>query len=464
MTIAEIIALPEGSTLDFKRDLSSLDGVVKTIAAMSNTANSMMVIGVDDDKTVRGLADPLADEERLARAVADSVDPLLLIDIRHASIDAGALLIVDVPFTPRPFYIKSEGFPDGVYIREGSTNTKADEATVQELRRQAAAVSYDLETVPSIDAKDLDAHRLRAAFGRKPTVAKLKTLGLADDQAGRSVATRAGVILFGADEQRRRHHPDARIRAAAFKGTTMVDFLDQGNEFDGTTVLEALDLVDAFIERNTRDGASIGGALRRINIKEYAPRALRELLVNAVAHANYASAGTPISVALFSDRLEISSPGRFPPGTTVGSLKDGMSKIRNRGIANTLHFLDIMETWGSGWARIQATFDEGYPEPEWKETAGSVKVILPVHPHFGVRDVRDVGEGHEEAKVRVRRDRRAEITAVLGDEPLSAEEISEQISLSVRQVQRYLRLMEDEGTVAADSTKLTDPTRRYRPA
>jgi hypothetical protein len=77
---------------------------------------------------------------------------------------------------------------------------------------------------------------------------------------------------------------------------------------------------------------------------------MRELIVNAIAHANYASTGTPISIQLFADRLEVVSPGRFPPGTTVQSFKEGMSKIRNRAIADVLHHLDIMETWGSGYS------------------------------------------------------------------------------------------------------------------
>jgi ATP-dependent DNA helicase RecG len=75
--VNELLDAPEGPGLDFKRDLSSMAKIVRTLAAMGNTAGGHVVIGVDDDKTVPGLADPLRDEEALARAIADSIVPLL---------------------------------------------------------------------------------------------------------------------------------------------------------------------------------------------------------------------------------------------------------------------------------------------------------------------------------------------------------------------------------------------------
>ena len=188
---------------------------------------------------------------------------------------------------------------------------------------------------------------MKAAFSGALSSSKLRTLGIACQYSGRHVATRAGVILFGTDEQRREHARDARMRCAAFRGIDKSEFIDRAPEFDGLTVLEALDALDVFLRRNLRSGAAFGDGLRRQNIDEYHREALRELIVNAIAHANYASTGTPISIQLFADRLEVISPGRFPPGTTVQSFKEGMSKIRNRAIADVLHHLDIMDTRGT---------------------------------------------------------------------------------------------------------------------
>jgi ATP-dependent DNA helicase RecG len=462
MNLDEIISQPEGNTLDFKRDLSSIQGVVKTIAAISNTASGRVIVGVADDKTLVGLKDPLKDEERRARAIVDSIEPLLLVNIRHASRGAESVLVVDVPFSPRPYHLRSEGPDRGTYVREGSTNARADAATISELRRLAASQSYDLEAIPAVLCDELDDARLQAAFAGSLTSSKFRTLGIGCEYGGQLVATRAGVVIFGTDEQRLEHARDARLRCAAFRGTNKSDFIDRAPEFDGMTVLEALDALDSFLRRNLRSGAAFGDGIRRRNIDDYHRGALRELVVNAIAHANYASTGTPISIQLFADRLEIINPGRFPPGTTVQSFKEGMSKIRNRGIADVLHHLDIMETWGSGYSRIQLSFAEGYPEPTWQEVGGSLKVTVPVHPH-------QAGGLTESKVVRApapsrRRDRRGEITDYLRplQEGTSANDIAQAIGLQSRQTRTWLERMEAEGTIAVDALAATDPNRRYR--
>jgi len=464
MNLDQLIAQPEGSTLDFKRDLSSLAKVVKTIAAIANTANGTVVVGIADDKTVVGLQDPLKDEERLARAIADSIEPLLLVNIQHASRENASVLVVDVPFSPRPYYLREQGPENGVYVREGSTNTKADPATIAELRRQAASQSFDLEAIPTVSSDDLDSIRLRAAFGKELASSKLRTLGIACQYSGRQVATRAGVILFGTDDQRREHARDARMRCAAFRGTDKSEFIDRAPEFDELTVLQAFETLDVFLRRNLRSGAAFGDGLRRRNIDEYHHEALRELVVNAIAHANYAATGTPISIQLFADRLEVISPGRFPPGTTVQSFKEGMSKIRNRGIADVLHHLDIMETWGSGYSRIRRSFAQGYPEPTWQEIGGSVKVVLPVHPHYA-REILDSQSSTRRVPPRVRRDRREDIMAYLKplQQDASVGEIAQAIGLKPRQTRVWLERMQRDGTITVRGGQaVTDPNRRYQ--
>jgi ATP-dependent DNA helicase RecG len=464
MNLAQLIAQPEGNTLDFKRDLSSIANVVKTIAAIANTANGTVIVGVADDKTVVGCKDPLKDEERLARAVAESIEPLLLVNIKHASRESASVLVIDVPFSPRPYYLRAQGPENGVYVREGSTNTQADPATIAELRRQAASQSFDLEAIPSVASSELDQMRLNAAFSGALSSSKLRTLGIACQYSGRLLATRAGVILFGTDTQRHDHARDARMRCAAFRGTDKSEFIDRAPEFDELTVLQALDALDVFLRRNLRSGAAFGDGLRRQNIDEYHGGALRELVVNAIAHANYASTGTPISIQLFADRLEVISPGRFPPGTTVQSFKEGMSKIRNRGIADILHHLDIMETWGSGYSRIRASFAEGYPEPTWQEIGGSVKVTVPVHPHYATPVIDTRGRVQQQA-TRVRRDRREDIIGYLksSGRDASVGEIAQAIGLKPRQTRTWLERMQREGTVTVHGgLAATDPNRRYR--
>ena len=124
----------EGKTLDFKRDLSSPTGVIKTVVAFANTAGGEVVVGVDDHRNVVGVADPLDDEERLASLIADRIHPIVIADIEIVPWRSTNVLVAHVPGSPlRPHHVASEGPEVGVYVRLGSTSRRADPAMVEEL-------------------------------------------------------------------------------------------------------------------------------------------------------------------------------------------------------------------------------------------------------------------------------------------------------------------------------------------
>ena len=138
--------------------------------------------------------------------------------------------------------------------------------------------------------------------------------------------------------------------------------------------------------------------MRREDVPEYAPVTVRELLLNAIAHTDYALAGSQILVAIFDDRLEIQNPGSFVYGSTVETIKQGISRVRNRAIVRILRELHLMEILGSGYERISTTFEHGYPEPDWRELGVVVRVTIPTHPFFtdGDEGDREGDEGNRE--------------------------------------------------------------------
>ena len=108
---------------------------------------------------------------------------------------------------------------------------------------------------------------------------------------------------------------------------------------------------------------------------------VREVLNNAVADTDYAVEGASIFVALYSDRLEISSPGTWPPGFSREDFESGVSLRRNKAISRVLMRLGVLEGYGSRYDRIVAACrDGGYPEPEWIENRSQIKVVLRPHP------------------------------------------------------------------------------------
>jgi len=278
--------------------------------------------------------------------------------------------------------VKAKGKDKGTFVRIGSNSLPASPEKIAELERARQMGAWDQEPLPGLTPDDLDHEAIKRwldAAGERSTDAKLRSLGALADYGGRLVPTRAGVILFG--REREIHFPDAQIRCVAFRGVDKSRPAVRGDE-DDETVLDGIETAVRFIERNTDRLVEITGRTRREERDLYPSVAVREVLNNAVAHADYAVEGASIFVALFSDRLEISSPGTWPPGFSREDFQSGVSLRRNKAISRVLMRVGVIEGYGSGYDRIVAACaEEGYPEPEWIENGPQIKVVL--RPHLG---------------------------------------------------------------------------------
>lgn len=386
MDIFRMLTLSENKTLEFKRDLSSHKPMLRTLVAFANTAGGTLIIGKADDGAVVGVDDVLAAEERLASLIADSIKPAMMPEIEAITVEDKALLLVRVAHWPGPFYLKEKGPVDGVYVRLGSTNRKADANMLEALKRLHSNSAFDQLPCAGTAPDDLDRETVLRWFAdnnRNMDAAALESLGILVRHGSGRVVSNGGMILFGNAEARQRCFPDARLLCARFRGIDKSEFIDRQ---ELGSLLDAVTDVPKFIARNTRLASRIAGMQRR-DIPEYPVIAIREVLVNALAHADYACTGMRIFISIFSDRLEIQSPGMFPFGMTLDDFKAGVSRIRNRVICRVLHEAGLMEQWGSGYQRIVNTCKiERYPEPEWQELGACVRVIFRPHPDAPVNE------------------------------------------------------------------------------
>jgi len=190
--LVNLLTREEGKTLEFKRDLSSPDKVLRTLVAFANGAGGVLVIGITDEKhEVTGLADPRMEEERLANLVCNGIEPRLSPEISLVAWRRTHVLVVDVhPGSGRPYWLKRLGFPQGVYMRIGSTNRVADQAQVDELGRVVSRRAFDEETIAgsSSEAVDFrDTSELFPAAGRILGSSDLATVGKASGTAQQQV-------------------------------------------------------------------------------------------------------------------------------------------------------------------------------------------------------------------------------------------------------------------------------------
>lgn len=446
MDLTELLLQPEGKTLEFKRDLSSPAGVLRTVVAFANTSGGIVLIGVDDGtRAVRGVSDPLALEERVASLVSDSILPRVLPDIELLAFRSTHVLAVRIhPSAARPHHLVRSGPEAGAYVRVGSTNRQADPELLAEMRRFVRGEAFDEQPMPDLEVDAVDVDAVRSAFEDIRTLRRtdLDTLRLTVRHQGRTVPTVGGVLLFG--RERLAHFPDAWVQAGRFAGTDRSRIVDQAEIVSYPT--EAVPEAVAFVEKHGLHGVRIG-AVQRTSVRSLPPVAVREALVNALVHADYAQRGAPVRVALFDDRLEIENPGLLPFGLTLDDLPRGVSKLRNRVLGRTFKELGLVEQWGSGVQRMIGTCREaGLPPPEWEEIGTRLRVTL--------RTGAD-GTAALDPKDRA-------ILDVLGAAAgLRTREVSEAVGLSVRATRQRLARLAALGEVREIGSGPTDPQRRY---
>jgi len=444
--LVELLKRNEGKTLEFKRDLSSPEGILKCLVAFANTAGGTIVIGVEDgSKHVRGVPDALASEEKLANLVSDSIRPRLIPEIEVMPWRNLNVLAVQVyPSNTRPHYLERLGPESGVFVRVGSTNRKAEAIQIEELKRLNWRTTFDEQAIPGLKSEAIDfraASELMEPF-RRVTAQAWRTLRVTTEHQGRQVPTIGGLLLFGKDRFAR--FPDAWIQAGRFAGINRARLLDSAEirSFLPSAAEEAIQFI-----RKHLTHASIIEGVRREDRWSVPLVAVREALMNAIVHADYAQQGAPIRVALFDDRIEIENPGLLPFGLTIEDVMQGVSKLRNRVIGRVFHEVHLIEQWGSGIQRMTAACQgAGLESPRLEEIGTHFRVTI---------SSARVSQPHTD-----KTDRR--ILALLGDGVArSTAAVSKHIGLSQRATLTRLKSIAARGLLVEIGTGPHDPKRQY---
>ncbi len=185
---------------------------------------------------------------------------------------------------------------------------------------------------------------------------QLRSWGILIERDGKDYPSNAYAILTGCGGLH------VAIQCGVFKGTTKAVFVDR-REYTGP-LWEQIEEAFQFVLRNIHLGVTLVGIYRQ-DIYEIPPDAIRELIINAVVHRSYLDHGT-IQVAVYDNRLEITSPGKLPMGQTLERMKEGYSKIRNEALAHAFSYMNLIEHWGSGIPRIiDKVKSAGLQEPEF---------------------------------------------------------------------------------------------------
>jgi ATP-dependent DNA helicase RecG len=268
------------------------------------------------------------------------------------------------------------------YQRVQSTTSVMPQAEYERRLLERAHVSRRWELLPAEGYRvaDLDEDEVRQAVTESMAAGRLvgpwegvpETLRRFRLLAG-DTPTQAAVAAFARDPLP--NYPQCALRMARFRGVTKDEFLDNrqvtGHAF--RLLREAMDFLGRHLPVA---GRFEPGLLQRIDEPLFPPLALREALVNALIHRDYAAYGGAVNVAVFDDRIEVSSAGTLPFGLTPADLtRDHLSQPRNPYLADVFFRRGFIERWGRGTQNIVALcVAAGHPAPRFEEQAGHVVV------------------------------------------------------------------------------------------
>ena len=252
-----------------------------------------------------------------------------------------------------------------------------------------ATSTFESQPLTRMRWRDLDhsvaRHLIAAAEKQSPeklTVgdllagASMRGLVWHDPQAGEHYATAAGIVLLAKDPSA--VFPQCRILADAYRGAE-ADGDPRDHEDIRGPMPNVIDRAIAFIDRNTRHPMRVVG-LNRLRLDEYPIEALREALVNAVAHRQYEDAGRKIMLEVFFDHVVISSPGLPPSPISLANLRKGKYRpcSRNPVLAQCLSYFHRIEERGSGFRRMHdQMLNHGLDQPLLDMDTGYFQVTFP---------------------------------------------------------------------------------------
>ena len=476
MTVEEIFC-GESKDLEFKEKLpEDSKKYMKTIVAFSNGDGGRLIIGVNDDREVVGVdqAAVFTMIDKITNAISDSCEPLIIPDIAPQAVGDKTVIVVEISAgRQRPYYLKSLGMDKGTFIRTAGSTRLADRPFIQEMYYEDENRSFDnvvnkdievTETDIKSFCEDMKKEAQRNCLNEKdaekvktPTKNNLITWGILKEENGVVRPTYAYYYLRGLDGVM------SQIQCAVFKGNTRGIFVDK-REYGGN-LWDQVEQAYQFVLRNIHLGARIKG-IHRQDVYELPPESIRELIINAVVNCSYLQ-GSLVQVAIYDNRLEISSPGGLMPGVTIEKMKEGFSKVRNHGIANAFVYMNLIEQWGSGIPKILTqTKEYGLPEVEFIDMENALRVnmyrALPEDGKQAIKtsDKKQAISDKNKRQMTKENDSRSMFAEYMSQHGASSTaEISAFSGLSPQRTRAILAKMVEDGIVIAEGA---NKTRKYR--
>ncbi len=404
--LLEIIANGENSGVEFKRDDVRPEQIAKEVVAMANLKGGTLLLGVEDDGSITGIQRSNLEEWIMNGVFGAKVHPMMLPFYEEVNIEEGIrVAIISFPQgTSKPYVVRDKGRED-VYIRIGTTSRLASREQQARLFESGGILHTELLPVAGSTYASLNKERLGDYLNNVITDPDVPTnegnwitrlIGLSymvESIGDRPVCTIAGLVLFG--NSPRKNLPQAGIRLIVFSGedrqykAIVDDVLDSPmvglwrlnnsdqRELAGADlgVIERLiDKIEPFI---SEESSEIDDDFRREKIWHYPKEVVREVVINALAHRDW-TRSVDIEICVYSNRMEVTSPGALQNSMTIEKMLAGQRSPRNPLIVDVLRDYSYVEARGMGIRTkvVPLMKSINQTEPEFKSTDDYLRIIL----------------------------------------------------------------------------------------
>lgn len=384
------IVAGESRTTELKRDPGSdLSAVGKAMCAFANGEGGLIVLGVDDSGAIRGLEeDPHDVHERLTSFLQSGCSAPVAARCGRHELTNGWVHWIETPRIRGPEPLRYGG---RFYIRRERSSVEPSPHELQELFNAFGFVFTEEQAVLSASVDDIDIDSFRSFQRRQgleteedpqpPIEDDLRNAHILREVDGTFRPTLYGLMIFGRDPQAQPYTGSFRVRCAAFAGCDRASDVILSGEGEGRIdeqVRRALIWAKSFGRTESYNG------ILREDRPVLPENAIREALVNAVVHRDYAMTGAPVLLEVFRDRVDVTSPGMLPNHMTVENVRfAGIPRSRNEWMANAMVVAGLMEKRGLGWLRMRRAmlaFNGAEPELVNDEGGKFVRVTFSLAP------------------------------------------------------------------------------------
>ena len=433
----------ETEELEFKKSTGEVHDAMKDVVAILNKhEKGILYFGVAPNGDVKGLQVAESTLRDVSRVVFESIKPQIYPQIQKITIDGCDIIEVKFSGKNKPYSAYGK-----YYIRVADESRELTPAELKEMMLSSEYSERWEQFETEYTSKDVDEAALKDFYNRATACGRLPDEGFDVEKLLNKLSllkggklNNAGYVLFG-------NNGPVTLKMAVFASDEKLTFLDINRAEDN--IFRLVDTALTYIKKNIRWRAEIGNVTRE-EIPEIPLKALREIVINSFAHAQYGTT-TQHEIDIHPGKVVIYNPGEFPPEFSPEDFatKNLSSIIRNELIAKVLYLCHDIESFGSGFKRVYTLCNQNGVACSYEKTPiGFSFVFLRNDPNAKI----NVPKNDKNVPIVLSKTEKAVYELLKVQPNLTREELSIEISKTVKTVQRALDGLKTKGLIARVGT------------